>query len=171
VSAANYEKQFVPEETYNYLFWMGLEVIRKNMPIEMAESGFTDIHLVKGYTANPTLRWFTRPHSTEYTTFNFSGYLEQTFLNDPLRTEKIPGNWCFTVRWKHSRKKISGQSLGVIEFCEVMPDIYFVKHDATLERNDFQITDRLPDPKKSVVYYAKGRFNFDVMRNNINRFR
>ena len=170
VSAINREKEFIPIETYHYLFYTGLEITRKNMPLEIMVTTDANLRLTRPYTVEPRLYKFTRPRFTEYTTFSFYGYLNQTDITDPLNTTKIPGKWHFKVRWKHSRITRGRQKLGIIEFCEVMPDIYFIKHDSTMERKDFRITTRYPDPMihQKTVFYKNGVFDIDTQRNNIN---
>ena len=171
-SAINKQKEFVPIETYHYLFYTGLEIIRKNMPLEIQVTTDADLRLARPYTAEPMLNWFTRPRATEYTTFSFYGFWNRKDITDPLRSEKVPGQWHFRVKWKHSRRTKGGQKLGIIEFCEVMPDIYFDMHDSTMLRKDFKINERLPDPiiHQKQVYYRDGIFDIDTQRNNINRF-
>lgn len=169
--AINEEKEFVPRETYHYLFFTGLEIIRTNMPLELIES-VAPLNETRPYSISPRLKWFSRPRSTEYTTFTSDGYFNETFVGDPLRTKKIPGKWTFTVRWKHDWTTRAGTYYGVIEFCEVMPEIFFDRCDATLERKQFLIAQRFPDPKihKIKVLYTGARFDINTQRSNLNQF-
>ena len=159
------EKQFVPEDIYKFLFSVGLRIVRSNITGVIMGS--------KGYTSQPRLKSTSRPRSVEYTTFSFDGYWErrpwertalagrywEKFHMEDREKDRVPGTWYFKVRWT-TRAQHSQQHgfLTILEFEEVMPDIFFIRYGANQERKDFSIQKRFPDKDHKVRGYANGKF-------------
>ena len=164
--AVNKETQFVPDEAYDFLFDEGLTIIRGNIigKVIMGNSG---------YIAQPRIRSTSRPRRVEYTTFSFDGYWERRpwELKSPAgrywdkrhkqdkARDLISGRWFFKVRWTTRTKwDVRHDLLTIVEFQEVMPDVYFIKHGASHERHDFRMKMRFPDHEHKTRAYIYGDF-------------
>jgi len=60
--------QFMPKETYDFLFQTAMKIIGGNHDFVGKISMIS-----KTYHAEPRLKPYSRPHRTEYTTFSFDG--------------------------------------------------------------------------------------------------
>ncbi len=156
--------QFMPKETYDFLFQTGLQIIT-------GDKNFVGkIRMISNtYNAEPRLKPYSRPRRTEYTTFSFDGYWEK-HSTDPIgehnwsrdakwyyKQDSIPGRWVFRVRW--TTRKEQDLALGqitIIEFEEVFPEVVFMEHGPLERRHDMTITDRFPDHSHKTRAYAKG---------------
>ena len=47
----------------------------------------------------------------------------------------------------------------IIEFVEVVPEVYFIRSGSRSERHDFTLTKRFPDKYHKTAAYANGIFN------------
>jgi len=164
--AVNKEKQFVPEETYKFLFFEGLSIIKSNITGQVRMGN-------KGYTCQPRLKSSSRPSCVEYTTFCFDGYWERrpwerTSLGGRFwdrrhkkdkETDMIPGRWFFKVKWTTRTKQTTNLGLlTIIDFEEVLPEVFFIKYGLDQERYDFKIEKRFPDKEHKRRGYVNGKF-------------
>lgn len=164
--AENKKDQFMAEEAYDYLFDTAMKIIG-------GDPGFNGVIVMisNTYDAEPRLKPYHRPRRTEYTSFSFDGYwMRHARSRDPIglnnwdRDEKkfyeednTPGRWHFRVRWTTRKENtINWGQINVIQFGEVMPDVYFLEHGGLKRRHDFSLINRFPDKHHKEVGYVNG---------------
>jgi hypothetical protein len=164
-SAESKKDQFPSKEVYDFLFNIGFAIINGT------QIDGRMIMISNTYNAEPRLKAYHRPRRTEYTSFNFDGYwIRHARYRDPIgsrnwdKAEKryyeednTPGRWHFRVRWttrtEHTQK---WGPITVVEFREVMPEVYFIEYGGLERRHDFLITDRFQVKYQQEVGYVYG---------------
>jgi hypothetical protein len=166
VFAEGKKDQFMPKETYDFLFETAMQIIAGD-----PEFIGRIIMITNTFQAEPRLKPYHRPRRTEYTTFSFDGYWVRHFWpRDPIGTgnwnkdnkqlfeeENTPGRWYFRVRW--TTRKEPSQTYGqinIIKFAELLPEVYFIEHGGLERRHDMTITHRFPDKHHTERGYVNG---------------
>lgn len=168
VSAINKETRFPAKEAYEFLFEEGLGIVKKNITGEVVVGH-------KGFTYQPRLKASSKPRYVEYTTFYFDGYWdkrpwERRALGERqfwdwrkkriVEKEKIPGRWCFKVKWttKEKYSKEQGGKVTIVQFEQVLPEVTFLRYGPTQTPHTFKIKELLPDKEHERRGYIHGVF-------------